>query len=287
MAAMTDQGKHMNEKELNLRRIIRELERAVVAYSGGVDSTLLACIAGQELGANAVAITAVSPSLPHSDLEEAQAIARQFNFAHVLIDTHEVDDPNYQANTPLRCYWCKRAVYGELIRYAREHDFAHVLDGTNLDDLGDVRPGRTAADEAGVRSPLIEAQFTKQDVRDLARELGLPNWDKPAAACLSSRIPPGTPVTLQLLAQVEQAETILHGLGLRQVRVRHHGEVARLEVNPADFDHVLSRRAIIVERLTATGYTFVALDLSGYRLGSLSRSQIEEQASLDAARGRA
>jgi pyridinium-3,5-biscarboxylic acid mononucleotide sulfurtransferase len=165
-----------------------------------------------------------------------------------------------------------------LTRYAREHDFTHVIDGTNLDDLGDVRPGRKAAVEAGVRSPLIEAQFTKQDVHDLARELGLPNWDKPAAACLSSRIPPGTPVTIQLLAQVEQSETILHGLGLRQVRVRHHGEVARLEVDPADFDCVLGQRAIIVERLTATGYRFVALDLIGYRTGSLSRSKIEESA---------
>ncbi|HZY40362.1 MAG TPA: ATP-dependent sacrificial sulfur transferase LarE [Anaerolineae bacterium] len=261
----------MNEKELNLRRIVRELDRVVVAYSSGIDSTLLACIAGQELGANAVAVTAVSPSLPHSDLAEAQAIARQFNFAHVLIDSHELDDPNYQANTPLRCYFCKHEVYGELTHYAREHDFAHVIDGTNLDDLGDVRPGRKAASEAGVRSPLIEAQFTKQDVRELAHDLGLPNWDKPAAACLSSRIPHGTPVTIQLLTQVEQAEMILHGLGLRQVRVRHHGEMARLEVDPVDFDHVLGQREIIVERLKAIGYTFVALDLVGYRMGSLNQ----------------
>jgi uncharacterized protein len=261
----------MNEKELNLRRIVRELERVVVAYSGGIDSTLLAVIAEQELGTKAVAVTGVSPSLPHTDLEEAQSIAKQFHFVHVLIDSHEVDDPNYQANTPLRCYFCKQEVYGELTQYAHAHGFTHIIDGTNLDDLGDVRPGRKAAAEAGVRSPLIEAHFTKQDVRDLARTLGLPNWDKPAAACLSSRIPHGTPVTIQLLSQVEQAEMILHGLGLRQVRVRHHGEVARLEVDPADFDHVLGQREIIVERLKSIGYTFVVLDLVGYRMGSLNQ----------------
>ena len=258
-------------KQADLRQIIRQLDRVVVAYSGGIDSTLLAVVAGAELGDRAVAVTAVSPSLPHADLAEAQSIAQQFNFAHVLIDSHELDDPNYQANTPLRCYFCKHEVYGELTTYARDHGFTHIIDGTNLDDLGDVRPGRQAAREAGVRSPLIEAQFTKQDVRDLARELGLPNWDKPAAACLSSRIPHGTPVTIQLLTQVEQAEMILHGLGLRRVRVRHHNEIARLEVDPADFTLVLDQRETIVAQLKPIGYMFVALDLAGYKMGSLNQ----------------
>jgi uncharacterized protein len=261
----------ISEKQHNLRLILAGLESVVVAYSGGVDSTLLALVASQELGTRAVAVTAFSPSLPPDDLEEASQIAHQFGFQHVTLSSHEVEDPRYQENTPLRCYWCKHIIYNLLVEYADQHGYAHVVDGSNDDDRQDVRPGRKAAVERGVRSPLLEAGMTKDDVRSLARQLGLPNWDKPAAACLASRIPYGTLVSPEKLAQVAQAEKALKSLGLRGGRVRSHDHIARLEVAPGDFETVLAHREEIVARLQAVGYTFVALDLGGYRTGSLNQ----------------
>jgi uncharacterized protein len=261
----------ISEKEHNLRALLVDLESVVIGYSGGVDSTLLALVAAQELGPRAVAVTAVSPSVPPDDLEDARQIAGRFNFKHVTLMSNEVDDPRYQENTPLRCYWCKHIVYDLLVEYANQNGYAQVVDGSNYDDRQDVRPGRKAALERGVRSPLLETGMTKGDIRSLARELGLPNWDKPAAACLSSRIPYGTLVTPEKLAQVAQAESVLKSFGIRGGRVRSHDQIARLEVAPGDFAAILANREEITDRLQALGFTFVALDLIGYRTGSLNQ----------------
>jgi uncharacterized protein len=187
-----------------------------------------------------------------------------------MLNSQETEDERYLENTSRRCYWCKHEVYGLMEAYARENGFAYLVDGTNFDDIQDHRPGRQAAREYGVRSPLIEAQISKDEVRAMARALGLPNWDKPASACLSSRIPYGTAITIQLLSKVEQGERVLHELGIKQVRVRHHGEIARLEVPIEDFGTMVAQHESIVEAFHKIGYQFVALDLAGYRMGSLN-----------------
>ncbi len=243
---------------------------AIVAFSGGVDSTLLARVAHDELGDQALAVTAVSPSLAAAERAETETLAAGIGIRHVLLDSHEVEDQRYLENTPQRCYWCKHEVYGLLTGYASAHGYTAVLDGTNLDDTRDPRPGRRAASEQGVRSPLLEAQFTKAEVRAAAQALGLPNWDKPSMACLASRVPYGTPITLQVLSEVERAEQVLAALGLRQARVRHHAPIARLEVDEADFALVLAHRAEIDTALKALGFEYIALDLAGYRSGSLN-----------------
>jgi uncharacterized protein len=258
------------EKQKKLTEILRSLGSAAVAYSGGVDSTYLLQVAFDCLGERAVALTAVSPSLPAHELAEAQQIARQIGARHVLIDSHETEDPRYLANNSARCYFCKTDVYQELVDYAQHNGFAFVVDGSNLDDMDDHRPGRQAAREHGVRSPLLEAGLAKEEVRQLARQAGLPNWDKPAAACLSSRIPYGTMVTLEILSQVEQAERSLRNLGIRQVRVRHHDTIARIEVEPNDFDIILQHYKQIVSDFRSLGYIYVALDLAGFTSGSLN-----------------
>jgi uncharacterized protein len=197
-------------------------------------------------------------------------LAATIGVRHVMIETDEVEDERYAANPANRCYFCRAIVFDQLLEHAAAEGFPVLMDGSNADDVGDFRPGRRAARELGVRSPLLEAGLTKAEIRALAHELGLPNWDAPSAPCLSSRIPYGTPVTIELLSQVERAERVLRELGLRQVRVRHHDQVARIEVEPADFQRLIEARERILQALQAIGYTYAALDLMGFRSGSLN-----------------
>ncbi len=259
----------LDAKEERLRAIFRELGTCIVAFSGGVDSALVLHVAAQELGERAVGITARSESLAEREYAGAVAFAGAVDAHHEVIETRELHDPAYAANPANRCYYCKTELYGRLSEIARERGIPHIVDGYNRDDEGDWRPGRAAAREHGVRSPLFEAEMRKDDVRALARKLGLAVWDKPALACLSSRFPYGTPITLELLRQVDRAEQAVHDAGLRACRVRHHGDLARIEVPPADIAAAAEpdRRARIVEGVRAAGYRYVTLDLGGYLQG--------------------
>jgi uncharacterized protein len=259
-------------KLTRLQETIRPLRRAIVAFSGGVDSTLVLKVAYDVLGDDVLGVVAVSPSLARTELEGAIELARHMGAPLRLLETHEVENPNYAANPANRCYYCKAEVNDALIELAAQEGYDYILDGANLDDMKDFRPGRKAALERNVRSPLNEAGLTKQDVRALARHLGLPNWNKPAMACLSSRIPYGTPVTVEALRQIDAAETALRDLGFHHLRVRHHDDLARIEVSPNDFERLLAGRDEIVRRLKAVGYTYVTIDLAGYRTGSLNES---------------
>ncbi len=265
----------MNDKVERVKQILLDMESVLVAYSGGVDSTLLLKLAHDVLGERVLAVTAVSPTLPDYELAEAEAIAQQIGRAdsrarYVVFDKHEMEDERFLANTPDRCYFCKASVCQQLVEYAQQEGYRYVIDGSNADDTGDYRPGARAAREYGMRSPLQEAGFTKADIRALARDLGLPNWDKPSSACLASRLPYGDPITAEKLTQIGRAEGVLRDLGLRQYRVRHHGDVARIEVAQADFDVILAHREHIVAALKALGYAYVALDLVGFRSGSMN-----------------
>ena len=258
-------------KQKRLREILEEMESIAVAYSGGVDSTLLLKLAYDSLGdERVVALTAVSASLPKHELEEAQALAGQIGARHILIESHETEDPGYLANMPNRCYYCKSHVYERLLEYAQGEGYGSVVDGTNADDMNDHRPGRQAALERGVRSPLQEAGLSKAEIRNLAHALELPNWNKPSAACLSSRIPYGTSISLEMLSQVERAELAFKEMDFGQLRVRHHDDIARIEVEPDVFEEVLAHRDQIIEELQALGYTYVTLDLAGFRSGSMN-----------------
>jgi uncharacterized protein len=260
----------MHAKLEQLRQTFRDLDSVVVAYSGGLDSAFVLAVANQVLGAKALGVTAHSPSVPERERVDAERIARDLGANHRVIESREMHDPRYAANPENRCFYCKSELYTLTDRVRQELGFAYVVNGTNVDDLGDYRPGLEAAKNAGVRSPLVEVGLTKSETRELAKELGLEFWDKPAAACLSSRIPYGTSVTPERLKQIETLEDALHALGLRQVRVRYHQDLARIEVAKNELEAAFAQRDAIVKAGKASGFTYVSLDLAGYRTGSLN-----------------
>lgn len=259
-------------KEQQLREMFRALGSVVVAYSGGVDSSYVAYVANAELGTRAICITGQSASVPSYMQTEIERVVSDFGFHHEIIQTEELDNPSYQANNSDRCYFCKDELYGKLEAIAASRGIQAIVDGSTTDDINDFRPGRQAAKQHAVRSPLIEVGMSKTEVRELSRRAGLPTWDKPASPCLSSRIAYGTTVTIERLSKVDRGEEILREFGFREFRVRHHDTLVRLEISPAEMDRVLRREVIeqIAARFRELGFKYVTLDLEGFRSGSMN-----------------
>jgi pyridinium-3,5-biscarboxylic acid mononucleotide sulfurtransferase len=261
-------------KEERLRELFRGLKSVIVAYSGGVDSSYVAYVANAELGTRAVCITGQSASLPSYQNEEIDRVVKNFGFNHEVINTDELQLPGYRANNGDRCFFCKDELYGKLESVARSRGIEYIVDGSTVDDLDDYRPGRQAAKQHAVRSPLIEVGLNKNEVRELSHRATLPTWDKPASPCLSSRIAYGTTVTIERLQNVDRGEEILREFGFREFRVRHHDTLVRLEISPAEMDRVLQKDVIdqLAARFRELGFKYVTLDLHGFRSGSMNEA---------------
>jgi uncharacterized protein len=277
---MTTDNNTLNDKVAKLKTSLEAMESVLVAFSGGVDSTLLLKVAHDVLGDKTLAVTAVSQLTPRQEGKDAVEMAELIGSAYLQVDSDDLADPVFAANPKDKCYHCKKRRFELLKQMAAEKGFKYVVDGTNSDDFDDYRPGMKAIEELGIRSPLSEAGLSKADIRQLSRQLGLPTWDKPAFACLASRVPYGYVITAEKLKQIDEAEIFLQSMGLcRQVRVRHHGTVARLEVDPKTFQQFIDPeiRFKITDYFKKLGFQFVALDLEGYAMGSLNREILPKE----------
>jgi uncharacterized protein len=264
--------KSLLQKRNRLSEIVTNMGSMIVAYSGGVDSAFLAAFSNNVVGNKSMSVIANSPSLAPTELEEATKLASQIGFNFRIIETNEINRLDYQANNPDRCFFCKDELYSHLIKFAEAEKFNVVTNGTNIDDLGDYRPGIEAAKQYGVRSPLVEAGLTKLDIRNLSQEMKLPTWDKPAQACLSSRIPYGTTVTVEALRRIASAEQFLRSKGYKQLRVRHHDTIARIEVEDTELMSLMKEpiKTEISQYFKSIGYSYITIDIDGFRSGSLN-----------------
>lgn len=262
----------MENKFQKLKDILKEMGKVIIAYSGGVDSTFLIKVAKDTLGENAMAVIGVSSTYPKKELDSAKRQAEEIAIRYVVIETDEILDPSFSSNPPERCYYCKKELFTKIKETAEKEGMEFILDGTNMDDSSDSRPGRKACQELNIRSPLLEAGLSKEEIRELSRNLKLPTWDKPPQACLSSRFPYGEEITEEKLKRIEDGEDFIRSLGFRQVRLRHHGKLARIEVGKEDIAKFFEDgvREKITDKLRSLGYIHVTLDLEGYRTGSLN-----------------